>query len=493
MRVKLRTKLFLLVAVVLAGICTIVFMANTNLHNVTFKLITALYTESDVNTSLVLNADRDLYQALIAHQYLITAPADTPMYADMQTSFRDNTLQAESRLHKAQDNLEKVPALYTQPWSDTSRLTIQKAFQNYWIEYQIWYEDALQMQKLHQEDPSLNIIEQWPENNRKFVNARSNSDVIGEILDQYAQNQSLATWSYQKRISRYIYLVGFMTILILLFISILLIRDILRSVKKATTLIEEAASGGFDKNSYEEIFKRQDEIGLIARAFDTVLVQHTEQIRSSHMDMIYRLSQLGEIHDSETARHVYRVGNYSSLLGQLAGLPKEQVRFLFAATSVHDIGKAGIPDVILGKQGPLSDEEWKLMKQHTVIGARVLEGGNSALLEYAMDVAMYHHERWDGRGYPSGLCGLDIPVFARICAVSDAFDAMTTQRPYKNALSVEEAVEEIRNHAGTQFDPWLAELFVSNIDRFLIINNESQRDVFIPQGHPVHIHHSEAI
>lgn len=469
MRLKLRTRLIILVLLASAGICTITLLANNNLQKISRELIKALYEDSDINISLVLNADRDLYQALLAHHYMIHEPADSPIYAEMQNSFTENIEQAETRLKTAENNIKNNPELYKKVIDLHSGLTIEQSFGHYWEYYNKWYNHTLQMQAQGQDS---SFSGQWAANQDEFNQARYYSNIIGEILDLYAQEQAGQNWNEQKRIQNIIYVSGFITIFLLIFLSFLIIRDILNSVSKAGSIIQDAASGAFDLHAADNLIMRRDELGLIAQAFQLVLIQHSEEIHSSHLEMIYRLSQLGELHNQETAQHVKRVGSYSSLLGELAGIPNEQVKILSTVASIHDIGKAGIPSAIVCKQGPLTDEEWKIMQQHTVIGGKIFEGGTSNLLQSAMDVTMYHHERWDGTGYPTGISGLQIPLLARICAISDAFDAMTSDRPYREALTTEQALEEIKKNSGIQFDPYLVEVFLNNIEKFLAIRVE---------------------
>jgi putative two-component system response regulator len=131
---------------------------------------------------------------------------------------------------------------------------------------------------------------------------------------------------------------------------------------------------------------------------------------------------------------------------------------------MHDVGKIGIPDKILLKQGNLEPDEWEIMKTHTTIGAKILAGSRSRVVQMAERIALYHHERWDGTGYPEGLKGEDIPLVARICAICDVFDALSSVRPYKGAWAIEEAREEIRRGSGTHFDPRLVEIFLTRFD-----------------------------
>ncbi len=226
----------------------------------------------------------------------------------------------------------------------------------------------------------------------------------------------------------------------------------------------------------EELLLREDEVGIISRAVHEVLLQHTLEMRQNHLELIQRLSQLGEYRDTDTGMHVIRVGHYSALFGELLGMSAEEVEALLYATPMHDIGKVGLPDSILHKEGPLDDAEMEQMKEHTLIGAQILAGGDSPLLEMAYNVALGHHEWWDGSGYLNGLAREEIALAARICGISDAFDAMTSNRPYRQAMSFAQAAEEIKTYSGTQFDPQLVSLFLDNLDAFYALYREYQHN-----------------
>jgi hypothetical protein len=180
---------------------------------------------------------------------------------------------------------------------------------------------------------------------------------------------------------------------------------------------------------------------------------------ASQLDGLRRLALAAEYRDDNTHEHTQRVGHLAALLARGAGLGDRMVRLVREAAPLHDLGKVAIPDSILLKPGRLSDEEYEVVKTHALLGARVLAGAESELLEVAERIVRHHHERWDGAGYPDGLAGEDIPVVARITAVADVFDVLVHERPYKDSWSVEAAAEEIRKGAGTQFDPAVVEVF----------------------------------
>jgi HD domain len=180
---------------------------------------------------------------------------------------------------------------------------------------------------------------------------------------------------------------------------------------------------------------------------------------AAQLDGLRRLALAAEYRDDNTHEHTQRVGHLAALLARGAGLGDRMVRLVREAAPLHDLGKIAIPDSILLKPGRLSDEEYEVVKTHALLGARVLAGAESELLEVAERIVRHHHERWDGAGYPDGLEGEDIPVVARIAAVADVFDVLVHERPYKDSWSVEAAAEEIRKGAGTQFDPAVVDVF----------------------------------
>ncbi len=198
----------------------------------------------------------------------------------------------------------------------------------------------------------------------------------------------------------------------------------------------------------------------------------TEELYQAQLDLIQKLSLAVEWRDSETGLHTTRMSNYAYLLAQKANLSAEECDLIAIASPLHDIGKIGIPDRILLKPGKLVPEEWNIMKTHTTIGGQLLSGSDSKFLQMGKEIALSHHEKWDGSGYPRGLKGEDIPITGRICGISDVFDALTSVRPYKAAWPVEQAIEEIRKCGGSHFDPVLTEIFLKGKDAFITIMNK---------------------
>lgn len=240
-------------------------------------------------------------------------------------------------------------------------------------------------------------------------------------------------------------------------------RQLSEPLKIALEYAETLSGEHINETVLEDMAARPDEFGQIAKAIKRAVHYHSMEIRHNHLEVVQRLSQVSEFRDRETAAHVSRVAVYSALLGCLAGLDDRQVEHLLLTAPMHDIGKVGIPDAILQKPGSLNPDEWQIMRNHPLIGANILHGGKSQLLKMAYSIALHHHERWDGQGYPIGLQGEQIPFEARICALCDSFDAMTGPRIYRTSLSFEEAIREIEVNSGTQFDPRLVGLLLENL------------------------------
>lgn len=190
------------------------------------------------------------------------------------------------------------------------------------------------------------------------------------------------------------------------------------------------------------------------------LVDRVHALERSQREMLERLAQAVEARDGETGEHTRRVGDNAGRLAEAMGLSAETVDLIQRSAPLHDVGKIGISDRLLVKEGPLTDEEREVMKTHTLIGGRMLAKGDSELMRMAERIALCHHERWDGTGYPKGLAGTDIPLEARIVAIVDVFDALSHDRPYRPAFTLEQVREEIRRARGRQFDPDVCDLFL---------------------------------
>ncbi len=226
---------------------------------------------------------------------------------------------------------------------------------------------------------------------------------------------------------------------------------------------------------------------LKAKQYNDLLVQHRdtleqqvaertrelqrayEQVKATSLEIVFRLVRAAEYKDEDTGSHVHRMSLYSQTIARHAGLPEADCEAILNAAPMHDIGKIGVPDGVLLKPGPLDEAEWVLMRQHTVIGACILEGSTVPAVDLGRIIAISHHEKWDGTGYPLGLKGDDIPVPGQIVAIADVFDALTSKRPYKRALSEEEAFEILRADEGKHFNPRFLKAFFDGIDEIRAI------------------------
>lgn len=183
------------------------------------------------------------------------------------------------------------------------------------------------------------------------------------------------------------------------------------------------------------------------------------RIRDAHLDTIRRLTVAAEFRDTDTGAHIERIGRYAELVAGAMGMPPGTVRTVRHAAPMHDVGKLGIADRILLKPAKLDDEEWAVMQSHTTIGAELLADSDSGVIQMGERIARSHHERWDGAGYPDGLAGADIPVEARVCAVVDFFDALTMERPYREAVPVPQVLKMLEDEREAHFDPDVLEAF----------------------------------
>ncbi len=203
----------------------------------------------------------------------------------------------------------------------------------------------------------------------------------------------------------------------------------------------------------------------------------TQEIVNRERETVFRLSKAAEYRDPETGAHILRMAHYSMLIARELGMSKEDQQLLLEAAPMHDIGKVGIADNILLKPGRLTPVEFEVMKQHAMFGYELLNGSTSVLLQAAADIARGHHEKFDGTGYPDGVKGEDIPVFSRIVAVADVFDALTSERPYKKAWEVEAAIDFLNDGAGTHFDPACVKAFLNAWDDVEQVRGKYQEDL----------------
>ncbi|ABV85957.1 two-component system response regulator [Shewanella pealeana] len=200
------------------------------------------------------------------------------------------------------------------------------------------------------------------------------------------------------------------------------------------------------------------------RLLEQQVKARTKELEETRFEIIRRLGRAAEYKDNETGLHVVRMSHYARLLAMQSGLPEHYCELIYNAAPMHDIGKIGTPDSILKKPASLDDNEWDEMQRHAEIGAEIIGEHNDPLLEMARRIALTHHEKWDGSGYPYGLSGEDIPIDGRIVAIADVFDALTSIRPYKKAWTIEATMALIEDESGKHFDPELVKHFKLIID-----------------------------
>ncbi|HLA26686.1 MAG TPA: HD domain-containing phosphohydrolase [Syntrophales bacterium] len=221
---------------------------------------------------------------------------------------------------------------------------------------------------------------------------------------------------------------------------------------------------GYHKKLEAEVAKKTEEL------------RHAyEKIKTSSLEIIYCLSRASEYKDEDTGAHVKRMSNYSAAIARQLGLHKDIVETILYASAMHDAGKIGIPDNIIMKQGKLDSDEWEIIKQHTTIGGEILSGSDSEFIKLAKIIALTHHEKWDGSGYPNNLLGTAIPLEGRITAIADAFDALTSKRPYKEPFTIEESFRIIREGRAIHFDSEVVDAFFS-AEREILSIRETFKD-----------------
>jgi putative two-component system response regulator len=215
------------------------------------------------------------------------------------------------------------------------------------------------------------------------------------------------------------------------------------------------------------------------RELETEVAKRTEDLRcalkkveAASLETIHRLCMAAEYRDEDTGAHIERMSHYAAALARRMGLDEHTVETILYAAPMHDVGKIGIPDRILLKPSKLDAAEWETMKQHTVIGAKILSGSDAEFIRLGETIARSHHEKWDGSGYPDGLKGTEIPIAGRIAAVADVFDALTSKRPYKEPFSVERSLATITEGRGSHFDPEAVDAFLAIQEEILAIKKQ---------------------
>jgi putative two-component system response regulator len=245
----------------------------------------------------------------------------------------------------------------------------------------------------------------------------------------------------------------------------------------------------------------QDEVKRSRLALEETVTSRTADLRhaladmkaaqsmtkDAHLDTIRRLVLAAELKDRDTSEHIVRISRYCAVLGRALGMPADEVEIGSHAATMHDVGKIGIPDAILRKRGPLTESERRVMQTHTEIGASILAGSPSELMQAGETIAISHHEKWDGSGYPHQLAGVAIPLWGRICAIVDVFDALTSRRSYRQAVSDAQAVEIMLPDLGRHFDPQLFGVFMAHLDQILSVAQESRAGARQGPAPPPHL------
>jgi cyclic di-GMP phosphodiesterase len=234
----------------------------------------------------------------------------------------------------------------------------------------------------------------------------------------------------------------------------------------------EDEAKGFDVGAVDYVTKPVSAPVLLRRVETHLSLVRANALEQSYRQAIFMLGEAGHYNDSDTGRHTWRMAGYSRVLAEAAGWTPQWAMNMELAASLHDAGKIGVPESILRAPRKLTPEEWELMKQHTEIGFRILSKCSGPIFTLAAEICRYHHERWDGSGYPFGLAGSAIPESARIVAVADVFDALTIQRPYKEAWSIDASLDEIRQIAGSHLEPRLVRLFEEALPEIMRIRRQ---------------------
>jgi len=234
----------------------------------------------------------------------------------------------------------------------------------------------------------------------------------------------------------------------------------------------------------------QDELRRYQAHLEEMVVERTTSLRKAleqmaeaqrrayqaQLETVERLAILAEYKDKVTGRHIQRMSEYCAVIARGLNLPPDEVELIFHGSRMHDVGKVAVPESILRKPSSLDEQEWTVMRQHSAIGSAMLENSSSEILQAGRVMALHHHERWDGGGYPNGIAGHDIPLWGRICAVGDVFDAVTSERPYKPAFPNDEALEILREGRGKHFDPQVVDVFFERLEEILAIQAKYKDD-----------------
>lgn len=242
-------------------------------------------------------------------------------------------------------------------------------------------------------------------------------------------------------------------------------------IRMASLLKMKEAQDDVKRHEGELEEKVKDRTEQLRNALEDSVVS-ARKTREAYIDTIQRLLIAAEYKDEDTANHLKRMSTYSAILARRLNCTPNEIEIIQLASPMHDVGKLGTPDNILFKPGKHTPEEWTIMKQHATFGGHILHGSSSDLIETGEIIALSHHEKWDGSGYPNGLAGEKIPLFGRICAVADVFDALTSKRPYKEAFSIEKSLNIMKEGKGKHFEPKLIDLFMADFDEILTVKEQ---------------------
>lgn len=286
--------------------------------------------------------------------------------------------------------------------------------------------------------------------------------IVSTIPYKYLQAES-------KNLMINIILIGLMCLIVAIPVSFIISFSISNPVNKLKKVMNEAKNGKFD---IELIDNNCDEIAEISKSFNEMILSIRFLVQENidtQKEIVYKLGEVTEARSKETGNHIMRVAYYSKLMALKYGISEENAETFKVASTLHDIGKISMPDRILLKPGKLTEDEFQVMKTHTSVGHDILSNSNKELLKIASSIALEHHEKYDGTGYPRGLKGDEIGIYSRIVALTDVFDALGTERVYKKKWELDKIIDYFNEQRGKQFDPKIVDLFMENLDEIKII------------------------